>query len=131
MKSFFDTSALVPLLILELHSKGAVEAWRETEVGYAWTWARVEVEAALIRRKVAPQCWSEWRGLDSKVRWLHAPTDFIDQICQFNRALGLRAADAGQLLVFERATRAIEELKLGTFAREMHAAASRLQLSVR
>jgi hypothetical protein len=35
------------------------------------------------------------------------------------------------LLVFERATRAIEELKLGTFAREMHAAASRLQLSVR
>lgn len=130
MESFFDTSAIVPLLIREPHSKAALGIWQETQIFWAWAWLKVETEAALVRRHAPPAIWREWRTMERQIRWLDQPADFSVQVSQFNRSLGLRAADAGHLLIFERAAGVISRLTLATFDHEMETVARKLCLSV-
>ena len=130
MQLFFDTSAVVPILIKEPGSRMARAAFSSGEVLFAWKWMRVEAEAALVRRKADAVTWRNWRSLERSFTWL----DFIDleipELCAFNRQLGLRAADAGHLFVFEKATAALPEIQLVTFDKEMAAAARLLGLSI-
>lgn len=130
MQSFFDTSAIVPLLIQEPHSGAALEIWQKTKISWAWAWLKVEAEAALVRRQASSASWRDWRTMEEQIRWLDQPTDFPAQVSQFNRVLGLRAADAGHLLIFEKAVGVIPELTLATFDREMEEAAKKLCLPV-
>lgn len=130
MDGFLDTSAVVPLLIRERQSTRALASWAELDAAWAWSWLRVETEAALLRRKAVASVWENWRRMETGIRWLDAPPDLTATLCDFNRGLGLRAADAGHLLVFERASRAIPGLTLLTFDAELAAAAVRLGLRV-
>jgi predicted nucleic acid-binding protein len=130
MEAFFDSSALVPLLIEERHTAKALRAWDAVDNAWAWEWAKVEVEAGLSRRRAAPQSWVQWRSLERQIRWVQAGVGMVDELRLFNRGLGLRAADAGHLLVFERAASAVGPFALVTFDEEMTAAALRLQMSI-
>jgi predicted nucleic acid-binding protein len=123
MVRFFDTSAVVPLVISEPHSEAAGKLWAESTTRFAWQWLRVEAEAALVRRKVPPVGWSHWRKIEDAIHWIEPERNWLQQLRSFNRGVGLRAADAGHLYVMERSLHSVPELQLVTFDREMRAAA--------
>ena len=50
MIAYWDTSALLPLLLQEPHTPAAVEAAALVTLNYGWDWMQVETEAALRRR---------------------------------------------------------------------------------
>jgi hypothetical protein len=91
-------------------------------------WLQVEVEAALTRRRASPAAWSEWRQLASTLHWLELSEASLPALCAFNRPLRLRAADAGNLFVLDRAITVVPELQFVTFDNEMQAAAYTLGL---
>ena len=130
MDVYLDTSAIVPLLLQEPHSGAAKLAIENASSIWAWRWAKVETEAALVRRKANPLTWRNWRILESEIRWLESSEGLIEGICRFNRELGLRAADAGHLFILERSVAVIEEFMLVTFDNEMSEAAHALGLRV-
>jgi predicted nucleic acid-binding protein len=130
MDLFFDTSAIVPLLLIEPHSEQALEAWGRAERVWAWRWLGVEAEAAMGRRHATPRSWAQWRSLEAAIHWLDLGSEEWDQVRSFNRSLRLCAADAGHLFVFDRALAAIPEMALVCFDREVAGAAESLGLPV-
>ncbi len=130
MDLFFDTSAIIPLLLIEPHSPRASEAWAATDRLWAWRWMEVETESALSRRESPPEAWAGWRAISMRVHWLDLETDAWPRLRAFNRSLRLRAADAGHLFVFEHLVGIVPEIKIVTFDKEMLAAAKRLGLPV-
>ena len=123
MLRFFDTSAVVPLVILEPHSNAAAQLWSDSTTRFAWKWLRVEAEAALVRRKASPSAWNQWRKIEDSIHWIEPERNWLQQLRSFNRGVGLRAADAGHLYVMERSLHSVPELELITFDREMRDAA--------
>ena len=130
MELFFDTSAIIPLLLIEPHSPRASEAWAATEGLWAWRWMEVEAEAALGRRGCPPEAWAGWRAISARIHWLDLETDAWPQLRAFNRSLCLRAADAGHLFVLEQLVGIVPRIKLVTFDSEMQSAAKRIGLPV-
>jgi uncharacterized protein with PIN domain len=97
MHLFLDTSAVIPLLLQEPHTSGALNAIAQADRLFAWRWMQVEAEAALTRRRASPAAWSEWRQLASTLHWLELSEAALPALCAFNRPLRLRAADAERL----------------------------------
>ena len=102
MYLFLDTSAVIPLLLQEPHTAGALNAIAQADRLFAWRWMQVEAEAALTRRRASPAAWSEWRQLASTLHWLELSEASLPALCAFNRPLRLRAADAGHLFVAQQ-----------------------------
>lgn len=127
---FWDSSAVVPLLLQEAQSQTAVQAWRDTDVHIAWDWLRVEVEAALIRRKADSATWSQWRLLQKGFTFLRLEGGDISSLLALNRGCGLRAVDAGHLFVFDRLCVELAELSLLTFDQELSGTARQIGLPV-
>ena len=65
-----------------------------------------------------------------EIGWLDLQEENLEGLCAFNQAIGLRAADAGHLYVFDRALAAIPTLQLLCFDREVFKAAKTLKLPV-
>ncbi len=130
MELFFDTSAIVPLLLVEPKSGAAGDAWAKAGRVWAWRWLEVETEAALGRRRAPPGAWAQWRALAAAMQWLDLDPAAWPQLRAFNRPLRLRAADAGHLFVFERVLGAVPEMEMVSFDREMASAARALGLPV-
>lgn len=95
MKGFFDTSAGVPLLIEEINSEQIQRLWGSFTRMYAWSWQRVETEAALMRRKADTQSWQAWKVLLAHFHFLTLDSKEETVLLAFNRSPGLGAADAG------------------------------------
>ena len=130
MDTFWDTSALVALLLREPHTAAAQAAWRKTARAWAWRWAALEAESALLRRKAPPEAWEAWARLCGALRLVELDDPQLDALRAFNRALGLRAADAAHLFVCQRAAEAIPGLRLVCHDAEMTRAARRIGLRV-
>ncbi|MCC5841809.1 MAG: type II toxin-antitoxin system VapC family toxin [Opitutales bacterium] len=127
---FWDACALVPLLIKEVHSEEVQKVWRETGDAYAWEWVLVEVEACLIRRKASPEIWRDWRKMQRKLRLFALQPEDTGSLRLMNRSLGLRAADAGHLFIFNSLIHVFQDLQLISFDQEMVQAAQRLGLPI-
>lgn len=128
MKLFFDTSAVVPLLIEEPHTQSALSAWAECTEAWAWNWMRVEAEAALARRRADSASWNNWRRIHDSFEFIDFGGEHLDALCAFNRSLALRAADAAHLYLFDRILHAVPDLQLITFDRDMRKSAGDLRL---
>ncbi len=126
MDLFFDTSAVVPLLLREPHTDNALAVAARADRFFAWRWLQVEVEAALARRRATSATWVEWRQMAASIHWLELSESSLPALCAFNRTLRLRAADAGHLFVCDRVLTVISELQLVTFDHEMREAAKTL-----
>ena len=124
MHLFWDTSAVVPLIFQEPNSGVAQRAAGVTRRAFAWSWMRVEAEAALLRRGATTQSWQELSRLLSAFIWLNMNPGEEGAVCQFNRPLGLRASDAGHLYVLSKAVSADPSIRLVTFDLEMQSAAA-------
>lgn len=125
---FWDTSALVPLLLPEAASSKACEVWAQCDQIWAWNWALVEVDAALLRRQADEAAWSTWREMEFRLTWLRLDADDMAILRSMNRGLGLRAADAGHVFAFERLSAQMPEIEMVTFDSEMAEAVRRLRL---
>jgi predicted nucleic acid-binding protein len=125
MPAFFDTSAIVPLILKEPHSGAAGSVWKQTSRRIAWQWLRVEVEAALVRRIAPPEAWTRWYVIESAMDWVEPEAGWLEHLRAFNRGAGLRSADAGHLYLMERCLRGAPGLRLVTFDHEMRRAAAR------
>jgi predicted nucleic acid-binding protein len=130
MHLFWDTSAVVPLIFQELHSVRAARARAVARRAFAWSWMRVEAEAALLRRQASPQHWQELQKLASGFIWFELASSEEGALRQFNRALGLRASDAGHLYLFSKASTVDPGMQLVTFDHEMRSAAVKCSLSL-
>jgi uncharacterized protein with PIN domain len=76
--AFFDTSAIVPLILREPHSQAARTAWETAEECFAWKWLKVETEAALVRRKASAPAWQLWRTIEASMSWVEPDGDWIE-----------------------------------------------------
>lgn len=130
LKCFWDASAVVPLLIPEAASSLARGIWNDADESWAWDWLRVEVDAALIRRKADAGAWGVWRSVESQLNWIQLPPSEHHTLRSMNRSLELRAADAGHVYLLEKLASVYPELCLVSFDREMVEAAGRLGLGV-
>lgn len=128
LKIFFDTSAVVPLVVEEAHTFKAREVWSRCGEAWAWEWLLLEAEAALSRRKADARSWQNLRTLSGQFRLVSLSPAQFDALRAFNRPLALRAADAAHLFVCERLLGSVPELRLITFDREQAAASARLSL---
>jgi predicted nucleic acid-binding protein len=127
---FWDASAVVPLVMEEKGSGAAGKIWLEADPVWSWNWLPVEVDAALTRRRAGPSVWRNWRELESRLNWIALETEDYPSVRLMNRELGLRAADAGYVFLFERLSGHLDGLALATFDREMAEAVQSLGLQV-
>jgi hypothetical protein len=88
------------------------------------------VDAALTRRRAGPSVWRNWRELESRLNWIALETEDYPSVRLMNRELGLRAADAGYVFLFERLSAHLDGLAMATFDREMAEAVQSLGLQV-
>ena len=130
MRLFLDTSALVPLLVAEVHTAAAQRAWRDADSIFAWEWMRVEAEAALLRRQLLGQTQTALNELCAAIHFVASPDGWIPELCRFNRPLRLRAADAGHVYMMSRCAESVPDLHLVTFDEEMKHAATVMSLPV-
>lgn len=127
---FWDTSALLPLMVKESFSPVVRKIWAEHDSFHAWDWVLVEVDAALIRRKAGHEIWQDWRNVQKRLCLYSLENKDIQTLRTLNRGIGLRAADAGHLFLFHTLVHSISDMALLTFDREMATAAQRLGLRV-
>ena len=128
MRLFFDTSAVVPLLLREVHTDEAMRAWTQATQAWAWEWLQVETVSALTRREANARIWGSWRELSGEFEWAGLGDHELPALCDFTRGTGLRAADAGHLFLCERLQKLIPDLALVTFDQAMKDAAETLDL---
>lgn len=128
MRIFFDTSAVVPLLLDEERSIAAHAIWAACEEAWAWDWLTIETEAALVRQKADRDAWAAWRQVSCALTLCEFTSERIAQLRAFNRSLGLRAADAAHLFLFDQLAIRLPDLQLLTFDKEMAQAAQTLAL---
>lgn len=128
MNVFLDTSAVVSLLIREETTPQILRCWKNFTQKWAWDWLIIEAEAALIRQKADTQAWRQWNKVQQSLNLIESSIEDRGQLRAFNRGIGLRAADAAHLFLFEKLSRHVDELSLVTFDREMMGAAKELRL---
>jgi predicted nucleic acid-binding protein len=126
MQIFWDTSAIVALILQEQRTPEAADAWSGTTRAWCWRWMQVEAEAALARRGASPESWAQWRAVAGAFHVLDLEPARLPDLCTFNRALKLRATDAGHLFVFAQAASVVPDLALLSFDGEQTQAARSL-----
>lgn len=123
MIAYWDTSALLPLILQEPHTAAAVEAAALVTLNYGWDWMQVEAEAALRRRNAPHSAVKSLRTQLQSFHWLSVtPTDH-DMVCSLNSRHRLRAADAGHLFCLRRVAHVFPEIQFVCFDKELSAAA--------
>ena len=130
MRLLWDASATLALIFEETFTADAAEAWEAAVESHAWRWMEVEAEAAVVRRRATDEQKQKLREVLAGFEWSSIPESEFPALCEFNRPLRLRSADAGHLFCCERLARAIPELTLVSFDDEMLAAARKLRLRI-
>ncbi|HKK18172.1 MAG TPA: type II toxin-antitoxin system VapC family toxin [Opitutales bacterium] len=129
MRVYFDTSAIIPLVLAEPHSEAMRSSWPEFTERWAWSWLVIEAEAALVRQNADADAWAEWSRVARSLNLIELNPRDHGALRAFNRGLGLRAADAGHLFLFDRLARELDGLQLVTLDREMSEAAENLAMA--
>lgn len=128
MRLFLDTSALVPLLVEEVHTAAAQRAWQEADSIFAWEWMRVEAEAALLRRQLLGNTQAALNEICSAIHFVASPSGWTQELCRFNRPLRLRTEDAGHAYMMSICAESVPDLQMVTFDEEMKQAAALMSL---
>jgi hypothetical protein len=126
VETFWDTSALVALLVIGPHTAEAGAAWNQSGRAWMWRWTRLEVEAALGKQRAPAEAWTSWRKIQAAMQTVDLEADQFPALCQFNRTAVLSPSVASQLFVFDRTQAAVTTLKLVTFDKETRLAADML-----
>lgn len=91
MRIYFDTSALLPLVLTETHSEAMRCAWPNFTERWAWSWLVVEAEAALVRQKADADAWAEWSRVARSLTLVELNPRDHSALRAFNCGLRMRA----------------------------------------
>jgi predicted nucleic acid-binding protein len=131
MNSFWDTSALVALVLEEPHTASAQQVWKQTTCPWAWRWAIMETEAALARRNAPPSAWNAWSLIHQRMNYVDMNLgENLEALRIFNRVIKLRAADTAHVYLAEKVSMALNGVSLVSFDDEMRNAAHGLGLTL-
>jgi hypothetical protein len=130
MIAYWDTSALLPLLLQEPHTPAVLEAAGLVTLNYSWDWMRVEAEAAMRRRNAPQPAFKSLQVLLQSFHWLSVTPADYEAVCSLNSRHRLRAADAGHLFCLHRAAKVFPEIQLVGFDHDLAAAARMENLNV-
>jgi predicted nucleic acid-binding protein len=119
MVLFWDSSAVLPLIFKESHSKAAMMAWQRGRIHLAWEWMEVETHAALVRRTYASVHLRAWRSRLDRFYLFGLPPEANRRIMACNQQWALRSADAAHLFLFQELRNEFPEIQLVTFDGEM------------
>ena len=128
MRVLWDTSCLLPLVLKEPNQSRTLAIWESSEEHVAWSWFRVEAEAACVRQRVTSEQWKELRSFVNLLGYIDILPTELDSLLTFNRTIGLRSADAGHLFCFMKLFGSLDDMVLATYDKEMIEAAQKLAL---
>jgi uncharacterized protein with PIN domain len=123
MVLFWDTSAVLALVVREPHSADALRAAAQASESYAWRWLRVEASAGLARRGATDDQWRRLGDVLEVLWYVDIPPARSADLATANRAWRLRAADAGHFFAYRQLATVFPGIQMVCFDREMRAAA--------
>lgn len=97
METFWDTSAILPLVYQEVHTPLATAAVRRAGLSIAWEWLQVEARLAVARRGDDPDRLARLREWFDSAEWQSFGNGELNQVISLGVRHKLRAADAGHL----------------------------------
>ncbi|MFA6032811.1 MAG: type II toxin-antitoxin system VapC family toxin [Myxococcota bacterium] len=130
MNLFWDTSAVLSLIVRELHSEESVAAWHSSSMNLAWRWMKVEACAALSRRGGTTRQWAALEKLLEEFQYLDMNAEAFSEVAESNRVWKLRAADAGHVWCLKKAAFILPDIRMVCFDEEMIAVVRKLGLSI-
>jgi predicted nucleic acid-binding protein len=130
MIAYWDTSAVLALILQEPHSPEAVRASEIVTLNYAWDWLRVEAESGLRRRQATEESFEALARHLQSFRWISLGRADFPAINSLNARHRLRAADAGHLYCLKQAAHILPEIRFVGFDRELTAAVQAEHLPV-
>jgi uncharacterized protein with PIN domain len=128
MVLFWDTSAILALVVAEPHSAEALQAASQAAESYGWRWLRVEAAAGLARRRATEEQWRRLEGVLAALWDVDIPPARFAEVAAANREWRLRAADAGHLFCFRQLTAVFPGIQMVCFDAEIRAAAESARL---
>jgi predicted nucleic acid-binding protein len=120
---FWDTSALVALILQERHTALSLQAKEEGRRFLAWDWLKIEALAALARRKCGAVEFKSLRTLLEQFEFIGLePSDYpaLGKVIQKHK---LRSADAGHLFCLRQAKKLRPSICFVCFDEELTKAA--------
>ena len=130
MTLFWDTSAVLALVLEEPHSRLARDAAAKATSNYAWRWMPVEATAGLARRGATAAQWERLARLLDAFRYVEIPSGRLDELCRLNREWRLRAADAGHLFSFRLTAYVLRDVALVCLDTDLCECAGQVGLAV-
>lgn len=127
---FWDTSALVSLLLQESASKTAHKAMGEGGLFLAWEWIQMEAYSALTRRGASPAEFKELASVLGLFQFLSLDVRDYPEIQAVLKKHKLRTADGGHLFCLKKAKRFRPDVRFVCFDEELLEAAGAEKIKV-
>jgi predicted nucleic acid-binding protein len=100
---FWDTSALVPIILEEGHTPFSLRAKEQGKRFLAWEWLQIEAYTALARRKCGTAEFKSLYSLLGQFEFLSLDSAEYPALMKTIRKYGLRSADAGHFYCLKQA----------------------------
>ncbi len=123
MATFWDTSAVLPLVYREVHTPAARTAAERAGPYLAWEWLRVEARLAVNRRGEDEERVARLEEWFAGVLWERFGAEELGDVIDLGRRHSLRAADAGHLYTLLRMRRLFPDVVLVCFDDDLSQAA--------
>lgn len=120
---FWDTSALVALILQERHTPLSLKAKEAGRRFLAWEWLKIEALAALTRRKCEPAEFKSLRILLEQFEFIGLESTDYPALGKVIQKHKLRAADAGHLFCLRQAKKLRSSICFVCFDEELTLAA--------
>ena len=120
---FWDTSAVIALILKDAFAPEAVKAMQTAEEYWAWEWLQIETDSALRRRRAGPEEFSGLNALLNQFQFLSLDRDDFPEIRDILNRHRLRSADAGHFFCLRKARRLFPKLQFVCFDQELNQAA--------
>lgn len=120
---FWDTSALIGIILRESHTPKAIRARDEGKRWLAWAWIQIEAHAALVRNGGKPADFKSMQILLDQFEFLSFESEEFPLLKKVLDRHRLRSADAGHLFCLIKARKLIPDLTFVCFDNELTKAA--------
>ncbi len=123
MTTFWDTSAILPLVYKEVHTPAAQTAADRAGPHFAWEWLRVEARLAIARRGNQPDRVRRLGEWFESADWQELGSEKLADVIDLGVRHRLRAANAGHLFTLLQTRRLFAEIVFVCFDEDLAAAA--------
>ncbi len=120
---FWDTSAVVALLVQERHTSLSLKAIDEGRRFWAWNWMQMESLSALVRRGISPENIKRLKALWPRFEYISLDVPDYRALEKVLHKHRLRSADAGHFYCLKQVKRLHPKITFVCFDDELNKAA--------